>query len=123
LILDGSNTTYHTDTYFKASGIKAYSLTSGDTIGFSSMNITSTKSLITDPYHSIAYDSRDIFYKDEAFKVMERLVDCEDSYALGKSKEKNPRFELKFSKNESTKGYWSDYKYTVDNVTLDIYHY
>lgn len=120
LILDGSDALYHDDSYYKATGLKAYSLSSQDSIDFATMSITSSKQEIDSPYYSSAYDSREIFYQDEAFKVMERLVDSDSSLAIGKSKDRKPQFQFRFSKNPYTKGYWSNNKYTVDNLDLDI---
>ena len=118
-IIDGTNASYPSDTHFVAYGLKAYSLSAGDSIDFSTMNVTSSKSLITSPYYSSAYESREIFRTDEVFKVMERLVDSSDSYVNPYSFDKKPRFYLEFSKNGDTKGYY-DGKYTVDNLDLDL---
>ena len=108
--------------YFRAEGLTAYSLSSGDSLSLQQLELTTTKELITDPYYNNAYDSYDIFNKDEAYKVMDYLVDSRDYSAYGYSYEDNPTIKLEFYKKEGTKGYYSEStrQYAVYELNLDV---
>ena len=119
-IIDGRTAYYPRETYFGASGLTIHSLSRGDSIDFTTMTVTSTKPLITKPYYSSVYNSTDIFKTEEAFSVMERLVDSTGTTATGDSFEKRPRFTLTFTKNGTTKGYYGDGVYTVVGLDLSV---
>ncbi|NLP52939.1 cyanophycinase [Bacillus sp. RO1] len=119
-IIDASQASYISSSHFRAEGFKLHYLTSGDSFNTSTKQVVSTKSLITSPYYSGYYDSRDIFAAYETTKSVTRLVDQTSSYNIGSTRERSPRFSITFSKNSTTKGYYSNQKYTAENVIVDV---
>ena len=119
-IIDASQAEYINSSHFRAQDFRLHYLTSGDSFNTSTKQVISIKSLITTPYYSGYYDSRDIFAAYETTKSVTRLVDQTSSYNVGSTREKSPRFSITFSKDSATKGYYSNRKYTAENVIVDV---
>ncbi|MFN7252987.1 MAG: cyanophycinase [Anaerobacillus sp.] len=119
-ITDASQATFYNSRNFDAAGFRLHYLTSGDSFNLSTKQVTSTKRLITSPYYSGYYDSNDVFAAYETTKSVTRLVDQTASFNLGSTRERNPRFTIRFEKNSSTKGYYSNQKYTAENVIVGV---
>jgi len=119
-IVDSSEATFPSDTYFRVNNLTISYLTSGDTYTFSTKAVTSTKPAVNSYVSS--YNSSKIFNAYEASKVMITLVRSIATSATGMTKERNPRFTLTFSETLDTKGYYDPItgKATVDKLNLSI---
>lgn len=120
-VVDESTASFPPSVYFTATGVTVSVLTAGDTYGFSTKAVTSSKPLIPSPYYSGHYDSNAIFDPYETTKSLTRLVDQVDGYNRGTTQEKKPQFSVKFYKNGNTKGYYGNGRYTVVKALVDIY--
>jgi len=119
-IIDSSEATFPSDTYFRVNNLTISYLTSGDTYTFSTKSVTSTKPLVNSFINS--YNSKKIFNSYEASKVMTTLVRSTATSATGKTQKKHPQFILTFSKTVITNGYYDPTtgKATVDKLNLSI---
>jgi hypothetical protein len=101
-------------------------LTEGDKFDFRSKRVTSNKAAISSPAYTNPTDSSNILAAYEATLLETRLVDQKSLYNLGKTRtptgfpKSTPIFELKFYRNNSTKGYFSNKKYTVEGIVVDF---
>ena len=129
---DLSAATYPSGSYWKLSGARVSLLTAGDSYNYSSKSISSSKSLIGTRYYSGYYDSPDIFSAFETSRVLTRVVDQSASYNLGAAPAPDystapfypanaPTITLRFTRDGSSKGYYSAGRYTVVKARLDIY--
>ena len=115
-----------TTSYFSAKNIRVHYLTAGDTYDFLTKKVTSCKEVITTPQYSGPTDSSDILKEYEASLLLTRAVDQKALYNLGKTQtpsdfpKNTPVFELKFQRDNSTKGYYADKMYTVDGAVLEF---
>jgi len=112
--------------YFTINNVTGHYLTHGDQFDFRSRAVISSKSLITTPAYSGPTDSDDILAAYEATLLETRVVDQRSLYNLGKTKKPSdfssrttPTFEIKFYRNQQSKGYYSNKKYTAVNVVYD----
>jgi len=112
--------------YFEATKVIGSYLTAGDSYDFRTKRIYSTKSLIKLPAYSTATNSIDILASFEASLLQSRLVNQKPKYNIGTTRTPSdfpidtPKFEIKFYRNAYSKGYYSDKKYTVDNIYYDF---
>lgn len=132
IIADLSAATYPSGSYWKLSGARVSLLTAGDSYNYSSKSISSSKSLIGTRYYSGYYDSPDIFSAFETSRVLTRVVDQSASYNSGAAPAPDystapfypanaPTITLRFTRDGSSKGYYSAGRYTVVKARLDIY--
>lgn len=133
LIVDTAAASVQTGTYYKVNGLRVSLLTPGDRYNYSSKVVTSSKSAIgTAYYYSSYYDSADIFAALETSKSLTRVVDQTPAtnigtapvpvYSTGPAYPRGaPVIKLRFTRDATTKGYYSSGKYTVDKVKVDIY--
>ncbi|KAK6020930.1 putative cyanophycinase [Ostertagia ostertagi] len=133
LIVDTAAASVQTGTYYKVNGLRVSLLTPGDKYNYSTKVVTSSKSAIgTAYYYSSYYDSSDIFAALETSKSLTRVVDQTPTtnigtapvpvYSSGPSYPSGaPVIKLRFTRDATTKGYYSSGKYTVDKVKVDIY--
>lgn len=133
LIVDTAAASVQTGTYYKVNGLRVSLLTPGDKYNYSTKVVTSSKSAIgTAYYYSSYYDSSDIFASLETSKSLTRVVDQTPTtnigtapvpvYSSGPSYPSGaPVIKLRFTRDATTKGYYSGGKYTVDKVKVDIY--
>jgi cyanophycinase len=133
LIVDTAAASVQTGTYYKVNGLRVSLLTPGDRYNYSTKVVTSSKSAIgTAYYYSSYYDSSDIFASLETAKSLTRVVDQTPTtnigtapvpvYSSGPSYPSGaPVIKLRFTRDATTKGYYSSGRYTVDKVKVDIY--
>jgi cyanophycinase len=116
---------------YKVSNLRVSLLTTGDRFNFSSRVLTSSKSLISSRYHSGYYDSANIFGALETSKSITRVVDQSGSYNLGSAPRPSyssgpqyptsaPTLKVRFTRDASTKGYYSGGRYSADKVRVDF---
>jgi cyanophycinase len=133
LIVDTAAASVQTGTYYKVNSLRVSLLTPGDKYNYATKVVTSSKSAIgTAYYYSSYYDSSDIFAALETSKSLTRVVDQTPTtnigtapvpaYSSGPSYPSGaPVIKLRFTRDATTKGYYSSGKYTVDKVKVDIY--
>lgn len=112
--------------YFSIRNVTVHFLSEGDKFDFNSKRVESNKPVIGTPAYINPTDSSDILGEYEGSLLITRLVNQRASYNLGRTRtpsgypRSTPTFELKFYKNADTKGYYSNKKYTAENVVLDF---
>ncbi|MDR7269303.1 cyanophycinase [Pelomonas saccharophila] len=133
LIVDTAAASVQTGSYYKVNGLRVSLLTPGDKYNWSSKVVTSSKSAIgTAYYYSSAYNSADIFAALETSKSLTRTVDQTPTTNVGTAPVPvygsgpnypggSPTIRLRFTRDATSKGYYSSGKYTVDKVKVDIY--
>lgn len=132
LIVDTANASVQVGTYYKVNGLRVSLLTPGDRYHYASKAVTSSKSAITTPYYSSYYDSSNIFAALETSKSLTRLVDQTSATNVGTAPvpvygsgpaypSGSPVIRLRFTKDASTRGFYSGGRYTVDKAKVDIY--
>lgn len=78
--------------------------------------------MIDSPYYNSPTDSNDILAAYEATLLETRLIDQKPTYNLGKVKvpsafpRSTPIYQIKFLRTQGSKGYFSNKKYTVENI-------
>lgn len=131
IVIDSNAATVQAGTSYKVTNLRVSLLTSGDRFNTSSRTLTSSKSLIGSRYYSGHYDSTDIFAALETSKSLTRVVDQADSYNLGSAPRpvyssgpqyptNAPTLKVRFTRDASTKGYYSGGRYSVDKVRVDF---
>lgn len=113
---------------FRIQNVTGHYLTEGDKFDFSTRTVISSKTLISSPAYSNPTDSSNILSAYEATLLSTRIVDQKAVYNLGKTRtpsafpKTTPIFEIKFYRNNQTKGYYSSQskKYTAVNLVYDI---
>lgn len=133
IIVDTAAASVQTGSYYKVNGLRVSLLTPGDKYNYSTKTVTSSKSAIgTAYYYGSAYNSADIFAALETSQSLTRTVDQTPTvnvgtapvpvYSSGPSYPNgSPVIHLRFTRDATSKGYYSGGKYTVDNVKVDIY--
>ncbi|MDR7334510.1 hypothetical protein [Roseateles asaccharophilus] len=133
LVVDTANASVQAGTFYKVNGLRVSLLTPGDKYNYASKVVTSTKSAIgTAYYYGSAYNSADIFAALETSKSLTRVVDQAPTVNIGTAPVPvyssgpaypggAPVIRLRFTRDASSKGYYSGGKYTVDKVKVDIY--
>lgn len=133
LIVDTAAASVQTGSYYKVNGLRVSLLTPGDKYNYSSKVVTSSKSAIgTAYYYSSAYNSTDIFAALETSKSLTRVVDQTPTVNIGTAPvpvyssgpsypSGSPVMHLRFTRDATSKGYYSGGRYTVDKVKVDIY--
>ncbi|KQW46311.1 MULTISPECIES: cyanophycinase [unclassified Roseateles] len=133
LIVDTAAASVQTGSYYKVNGLRVSLLTPGDRYNYSSKVVTSSKSAIgTAYYYGSAYNSADIFAALETSKSLTRVVDQTPTINTGTAPvpvyssgptypSGSPVIRLRFTRDATSKGYYSGGKYTVDKVKVDIY--
>lgn len=133
LVVDTAAASVQTGTYYKVNGLRVSLLTPGDKYNYSTKVVTSSKSAIgTAYYYSSYYDSSDIFAALETSKSLTRVVDQTPTTNIGTAPvpvyssgpgypSGAPVIKLRFTRDATTKGYYSSGRYTVDKVKVDIY--
>ncbi len=132
LIVDAANASVQVGTYYKVNGLRVSLLTPGDRYNYASKSVSSSKNAITTPYYSSYYDSADIFAALETSKSLTHLVDQSPSSNIGSAPVPvygsgpqypagSPAIRLRFTRDASTRGYYSAGRYTVDRAKVDIY--
>jgi hypothetical protein len=103
--------------------VTVHYLTEGDKFDFRTKRVH----LIRQPFQvQPITDSSNILAAYEATLLETRLTDQKSLYNLGKTRTPSgfpkspPIFELKFYRNNSTKGYFSNNKYTVEGIVVDF---
>jgi len=125
-ICDTSESIVEPTQYFTARGIIGSYLTHGDSYDFKTKTVFSTKNLIKTPAYNNPTDSNDILSAFEASLLSSRLVDQKSTYNLGSTRTPSgfprttPKFEIKFYRNDQSKGYYSNKKYTVSHILYDF---
>lgn len=131
-IVDTAAASVQVGTYYKVNGLRVSLLTAGDRYNWSSKVVTSSKAAITSKYYSTYFDSGDIFAALQTSKSLTRLVDQTPttnvgtapvpSYSTGPNYPSGaPSIKLRFTRDASTKGYYSGGRYTVHKAKVDIY--
>lgn len=131
-IVDTANASVQTGTYYKVNGLRVSLLTRGDRYNYASKAVTSSKPAIGSPYYSSYFDSGDIFAALQTSQSLTHLVDQTPttnvgtapvpSYSTGPSYPAGaPTIKLRFTRDASTKGYYSGGRYTVEKAKVDIY--
>jgi cyanophycinase len=133
LIVDTANASVQAGSYYKVNSLRVSLLTPGDKYNYSSKVVTSSKSAIgTGYYYSSAYNSSDVFAALETSKSLTRVVDQTPTANIGTAPvpvyssgptypSGSPVIHLRFTRDATTKGYYSSGKYTVDKAKVDIY--
>lgn len=133
LVVDTANASVQTGTYYKVNGLRVSLLTPGDRYNYASKVVTSTKAAIgTAYYYGSAYDSADIFAALETSGSLTHVVDQVPTINIGTAPVPvygsgpsypggSPVIKLRFTRDATSKGYYSSGKYTVDKVKVDIY--
>lgn len=133
LIVDTAAASVQAGTYYKVSGLRVSLLTPGDRYNYATKVVTSSKSAIgTAYYYSTYYDSTDVFAALETSKSLTRVVDQTPTTNVGTAPvpaytsgptypSGAPVIHLRFTRDATTKGYYSSGKYTVDKAKVDIY--
>lgn len=133
IVIDTAGASVQTGTYYKVNGLRVSLLTPGDRYNYSSKAVTSSKSSIgTGYYYGSAYNSADVFAALETSKSLTRAVDQTPTtnvgtapvpvYSTGPSYPSGaPVIHLRFTRDATSKGYYSSGRYTVDKVKVDIY--
>jgi len=131
-VVDTAGASVQTGTYYKVNGLRVSLLSAGDRYNYASKVVTSNKALISSRYYTSFYDSPDIFAAYETSKSLTRVVDQTPTSNIGTAPKPvyssgpaypsgAPAIKLRFTRDASTKGYYSGGKYTVDKVKVDIY--
>jgi cyanophycinase len=131
IVVDSNAATVQAATTFKVTNLRVSLLTAGDTFNTSTRTVTSTKSLISTRYYSGYYDSANIFGALETSKSLTRVVDQSGSYNLGSAPRpvyssgpnyptSAPTLKVRFTRDASTKGWYSGGKYSVEKVKVDF---
>jgi cyanophycinase len=124
--VDVSNATFPKTEYFTAKGVRVSYMSQGDRFSLNGNVITSSKPEITTPYYTNYTDSADIAAAYECTKLLTRLVDQKAQTNYGRTKVPSgypsnaPRFELAFTKDSQTKGYYLNKKYTAVQAIINI---
>ena len=133
LIVDTAAASVQTGSTYKVNGLRVSLLTPGDKYNYSSKVVTSSKSSIgTAYYYSSAYNSADVFAALETSKSLTHVVDQSPTTSVGTAPvpvytsgptypSGSPVIHLRFTRDATTKGYYSSGKYTVDKAKVDIY--
>lgn len=125
-LVDASNATFPSGSWFSANNVAVSYLTAGDQLAMNTLSVTSSKPAITTPYYTNYTDSSDITRAYECTLLITRLVDQKSSSNLGRTKipsgypSNTPQFLLTFHKGAATKGYYASKKYTADRVLVDM---
>ncbi|MFY8017062.1 MAG: hypothetical protein ACOVN9_03045, partial [Inhella sp.] len=130
-VIDSNSATVQAGTTYKVTNLRVSLLTSGDRWNTSTRTLTSSKAAISSRYYSGRYDSRDIFAAYETSKSLTRVVDQTDSVNLGSAP--RPRYSsgpqypstagtlrVRFTRDASTRGFFSGGRYSVDKVKVDF---
>ncbi len=131
-VVDTAAASVQTGTYYKVNSLRVSLLTAGDKYNYSSKLVSSSKALISSRYYSSYYDSANVFSALETSKSLTRVVDQTPTSNIGSAPvpvyttgptypSGSPVIKLRFTRDASTKGYYSGGKYTVDKVKVDIY--
>jgi cyanophycinase len=130
-VIDSNSATVQAGTTYKVTNLRVSLLTSGDRWNTSTRTLTSSKAAISSRYYSGRYDSRDIFAAYETSKSLTRVVDQTDSVNLGSAPKPNyssgPKYpstagtlRVRFTRDASTRGFFSGGRYSVDKVKVDF---
>ncbi len=130
-VVDANGATRVTASSYKVNNLRVSLLTSGDRYQFATRTVTSSKALIGTRYYSGYYDSTNVFGPLETSKSLTRVVDQSSSYNVGSAPRPSyssgpqypsnaPTLKVRFTRDASTKGYYSAGKYTVEKVKVDF---
>jgi cyanophycinase len=130
-VIDSNSATVQAASSFKVTNLRVSLLTSGDRWNTSTRTLTSSKSLISSRYYSGYYDSPDIFAAFETSKSLTRVVDQSSTSNIGSapkpSYSSGPQYpssagtlKLRFTRDASSRGFYSAGKYSVDKVKVDF---
>jgi len=130
-VIDSTSATNVTASSYKVNNLRVSLLTSGDSYNTSTRAATSSKSLISSRFYSGNHDSANIFAAFETSKTLTRVVDQADSFNLGSAPKPSyscgPSYPssagtltLRFTRDASTRGYFSAGRYTVEKVKVDF---
>ncbi len=114
---------YQDSKHFKTSNVRINVLTEGDQFNLKTLQVISNKTKITNPTYAGNLNSDNIFGAYQSQKLMNRLVHQIDDVNIGRSIQNGPGFEFQFKKDEASKGYFDNDKYTVENVIMDIKYF
>jgi cyanophycinase len=131
-VVDAAQASVSAGTYYRVNGLRVSLLTAGDRYNYGSRSVTSSKAAISRPYYSTAYDAANVFTPLESSKCITRVVDQTPSFNLCKAPPpvytKGPQYPsgapvitLRFTRDASTRGFFSNGAYTAAQVKLDIY--
>lgn len=99
-------------------------LTKGDTFNFTSGQLSTARTLITQPKRMGFTDSSDITSRYEMTKLLTALIDQTASFNIGSTAEQEdfpedtPSFRFTFAKDYKTRGYFGSGGYTAENVLV-----
>lgn len=131
-VVDAAQASVSAGTYYKVNGLRVSLLTAGDRYNYSTRAVTSSKAAITRAYYTTPYDSTSVFTPLETSKCITRVVDQTPSANLCKAPvpvytsgpaypSSAPVITLRFTRDASTRGFFSNGAYTAAQVKLDIY--
>lgn len=130
-VVDANAATRVTASSYKVSNLRVSLLSSGDSYNTSTRAVGSSKALIGTRYYSGYYDSADVFGPFETSKSLTRVVDQSSAYNVGSAPRPTyssgpqyptsaPTLKVRFTRDASSKGYYSAGKYTVEKVKVDF---
>ncbi|RVT87936.1 cyanophycinase [Inhella crocodyli] len=130
-VVDANAATRVTASSYKVSNLRVSLLSSGDSYNTSTRAVSSSKALIGTRYYSGYYDSADVFGPFETSKSLTRVVDQSSAYNVGSAPRPTyssgpqyptsaPTLKVRFTRDASSKGYYSAGKYTVEKVKVDF---
>ncbi len=130
-VVDANAATRVTASSYKVTNLRVSLLTTGDTYAYGTRSVSSTKSLISTRYYSGYYDSPNVFGAFETSKSLTRVVDQTNTFNVGSAPRPNytsgpkyptsaPTLKVRFTRDGSSKGYYSGGKYTVEKVKVDF---
>lgn len=130
-VIDSNSATVQAGTSYKVTNLRVSLLTSGDRWNTSTRSLTSSKALISSRYYSGFYDSANIFDAFETSKSLTRVVDQTSTSNIGSapkpSYSSGPQYpssagtlRVRFTRDASSRGFYSGGKYSVDKVKVDF---
>lgn len=105
--------------HFSADNIRIHYLTEGDSYNLTSGIVLSTKSSINEVETAMEINNN-IFGTDQGLRTIKSLISSTSTVSEGYSRDEDPTCMVVFEKDESTKGYFDDDLYTIQNLLLHV---
>lgn len=130
-VVDSNAATVQAASTYKVSNLRVSLLSSGDSFNTSTRGVSSSKSPISTRFYSGYYDSPDVFGPFETSKSLTRVVDQSASFNVGSAPRpvyssgpqypsSAPTLRVRFTRDASTRGFFSGGRYTVEKVKVDF---